>query len=85
MKHSAPAAIRSRHWRGAVALVLGFFAAGLPAQAEPINLVASGKVDLEAGVVTLPLKQGRTSGGATAWYVLLDASDRAVAERLGIN
>lgn len=85
MKHSAHAAIRSRHWRGAVVLVLGFLAAGLPAQAEPINLVASGKVDLEAGVVTLPLKQGRMSDGAAAWYVLLDASDRAAAARLGIN
>ena len=54
-------------------------------QRGPLNLLASGTVDLAANTVTLPLHQGRMKSGETVWYVLLDTNDRGQADALGIN
>ena len=43
------------------------------------------EIDSAAGTVTLPLQQGQIASGENVWYVLLDASDRETADRLGIN
>ncbi len=41
-------------------------------------------VDLSKQSVRLPLYEGK-SGGKTVWYVLLDASDKGLADDLGVN
>jgi hypothetical protein len=51
----------------------------------PVLLVKSGKVDLETATVTLPLYNGKLESGETVWYILLDTSDPANAQSLGIN
>ena len=51
----------------------------------PFKLLKSGKVDLDAGTVTLPLYEGRMKSGETVWYVVLDTDDRGNAEALGLN
>lgn len=51
----------------------------------PVNLLPSGRVDLAAGTVTVPLHLGRMKSGEAVWYVLLDTNDRGQAEALGIN
>lgn len=43
------------------------------------------RVDPVAETVTLPLRRGTAAGGSAVWYVVLDASDRDAAERLGVN
>lgn len=57
----------------------------LAANAQVVPLVTAGVIDEAAGTVTLPLQQGRMVSGENVWYVILDTSDRASAERLGIN
>jgi hypothetical protein len=68
----------------AAMLALGVAAAAMPGHAAQI-LLASGSVDAGSGTVTLPLHRGRMASGEAVWYVLLDASDRGGAARLGIN
>jgi len=53
--------------------------------AQESKLVRAAEIDIAAGTVTLPLQQGQMAGGETVWYVLLDASERETADRLGIN
>lgn len=54
-------------------------------QVGPLNLLASGQVDLNTATVTLPLLEGRMKSGESVWYVLLDTNDRGQADALGIN
>lgn len=54
-------------------------------QRGPLNLLASGSVNLAAGTVTVPLHRGRMKSGETVWYVLLDTDDKGQADALGIN
>ena len=52
----------------------------------PHQLLTAGKLDLDAGTVTLPLYKGNMKGtNKTVWYILTDTSDKAQAEALGIN
>ena len=51
----------------------------------PYQLLKSGKLDLEAGTITLPLYKGQLPGGESVWYVLTDTTDEKNAEALGIN
>lgn len=68
----------------ALAVVAALFAS-TSAQAEETVFVRAGAVDIEKMQVTLPLQEGRMVSGESVWYVLLDASDRDTADRLGIN
>jgi hypothetical protein len=45
----------------------------------------SGKVDLEAGTITLPLYQGTMKSGQTVWYIVTDTDDHGNADQLGLN
>ena len=66
--------------------VLGFSMLwSMESAAQMVPLVRAAEIDAEAGTVTLPLQHGRMTGGESVWYVLLDASNRDTAERLGIN
>jgi hypothetical protein len=72
-----------------------------PELAGPVQLLKSGKFDIPIesltgvdlssgtrGTVTLPLYKGAVntpSGLRPAWYVILDASNQAEADRLGVN
>jgi hypothetical protein len=72
-----------------------------PRLSGPVHLLRSGTFDIPIetltradppadakGTVTLPLYKGEVqtpSGPRPAWYVLLDASDEAEADRLGLN
>lgn len=44
-----------------------------------------GTIELTAGTITVPLYQGALKDGRTVWYLITDASDRAEAERLGVE
>src|SRR5947209_14130473 len=46
-----------------------------PSFVGPHQLLTAGKVDLDAGTVTLPLYQGRMKSGETVWYILTDTND----------
>src|SRR5262249_44356506 len=50
----------------------------------PVQLLKSGVVDDQKGVITLPLYQGSVQG-KTVWYILTDVNDANVASFLGIN
>lgn len=50
----------------------------------PLQLMRSGEIDQRTGTITLPLYEGRTSGGRKIWYVITDTSDREEARSLGI-
>lgn len=69
----------------ALALVIACGGAGDGARGsqERRLFVASARENGD-GTVTLPLHRG-TSLGRVVWYVILDASDGAVADRLGVN
>ena len=54
------------------------------AAAEERRLFVRSAVENRDGTATLPLYQG-TSRGRPVWYILLDSSDGADADRLGIN
>ncbi|MBV8458530.1 MAG: hypothetical protein JO122_18170 [Acetobacteraceae bacterium] len=45
----------------------------------------SGKVDLDAGTITLPLYQGRLRTGQVVWYIVTDTDDKGNADQLGLN
>ena len=59
----------------------------------PYQLLKSGKVDLNAGTITLPLYEGHVliKGGAHSsssqkvWYILTDTDDKGNAAALGLN
>lgn len=51
----------------------------------PYKLLKAGQVDLDAGIVTLPLYQGRIRDGRKVWYVLTDTTDKMNADALGLN
>lgn len=51
----------------------------------PVELLRSGKIDMEAGTITLPLYEGKMTDGTPVWYVLTDTTDQANAEALGLN
>jgi hypothetical protein len=56
-----------------------------PSFVGPHQLLTAGKVDLDAGTVTLPLYQGRMKTGETVWYILTDTNDLGNSQQLGIN
>jgi hypothetical protein len=79
---------------GAAPFGLSYFGAaptGNLSLAGPVQLLTSGTVDAVNGTITLPLYQGLVKAYPgelaehTAWYILTDASDPAVASYLGIN
>lgn len=47
--------------------------------------VTSGIEDRVRNEVSLPLYEGRTATGQSTWYVVLDASTKTAAERMGVN
>ncbi len=51
----------------------------------PYQLLKSGKIDTEAGTITLPLYKGKLVSGETVWYILTDTNDKANSEALGLN
>jgi len=56
----------------------------------PYQLLKAGKVDLNAGTITLPLYEGlvKINGGKTTknvWYILTDTDDKGNADQLGLN
>jgi hypothetical protein len=52
----------------------------------PHQLLTAGKMDLNTGVVTLPLYKGHMKGtDKTVWYILTDTSDKGQADALGLN
>jgi len=59
-------------------------AAGVPVRADERTLFISSAIEHADDTVTLPLFRG-TSNGQTVWYVVLDASTGAQADRLGVN
>jgi hypothetical protein len=53
-------------------------------QTVSVNFMSSGKIDLDAGTLTLPLQQGALKDGRKVWFVLTDTSDPQRAKDLGI-
>jgi hypothetical protein len=51
----------------------------------PYQLLKSGKIDLDARTITLPLYEGKMRDGRKVWYVLTDTTDAGNAAALGIN
>ena len=51
----------------------------------PVQLLRSGKVDLDKATITLPLYRGQTRAGKNVWYVLTDTTDAGNATALGLN
>ena len=51
----------------------------------PYQLLKAGKLDLDAGTITLPLYKGQLTSGESVWYVLTDTTDEKNAAALGLN
>jgi hypothetical protein len=51
----------------------------------PYQLLKSGKIDLDARTITLPLYQGKMKDGRKVWYILTDTTDAGNAAALGLN
>ena len=52
----------------------------------PVQLLKAGKLDQEAGTLTLPLYRGTMKDtGKSVWYILTDTSDKQNADALGLN
>jgi hypothetical protein len=51
----------------------------------PYQLLKSGKIDLSAETITLPLYLGKMKDGRKVWYVLTDTTDAGNAAALGLN
>ena len=51
----------------------------------PFQLLKAGRMDLDAGTVTLPLYKGQLTSGESVWYVLTDTTDERNAAALGLN
>jgi hypothetical protein len=59
-----------------------------PSLVGPVQLLKSGRVDDQKGVLTLPLYRGSVKGNGgprTVWYILTEVNDTNVASLLGIN
>ncbi|MDQ3248545.1 MAG: hypothetical protein M3Q45_04980, partial [Chloroflexota bacterium] len=50
----------------------------------PFQLLKAGKLDQDAGTITLPLYKGQLEDGTLVWYVLTDTTDQANASALGL-
>jgi hypothetical protein len=68
----------------ATALALAAAAPGVTWADGSRTLFVKSAVENADGTATLPLYRG-TSQGRTVWYVILDSSDGADADRLGVN
>lgn len=51
----------------------------------PYQLLKSGKIDLDARTITLPLYQGKMKDGRKVWYILTDTTSEGNAAALGLN
>jgi len=51
----------------------------------PYQLLRSGKIDFNAGTITLPLYEGQLKDGRKVWYILTDTDDKGNADDLGLN
>jgi hypothetical protein len=40
----------------------------------------AGKIDVEKGVITLPLYEGAMKSGQTVWYIVTDTDDKGTAD-----
>jgi hypothetical protein len=56
-----------------------------PAFLGPVLLMKSAIVDLEAGTMTLPLREGQLASGEKVWSILTDVSDENLANLHGVN
>jgi hypothetical protein len=56
-----------------------------PSFLGPVLLMKSAIVDLEAGTMTLPLREGKLASGEKVWSILTDVSDENLANLHGIN
>lgn len=54
-------------------------------QTQKFLLTSAVAFDQAGETITLPLYKGIAPNGAATWYVITDASDRDVAERIGVN
>ena len=78
--------IRIAHLTSVLSLAgLALFGAPAATGAQPDVLDSVLSVDLTAHTATFPLHRGLGPDGRPAWYVLTEASDAEVAERLGVN
>lgn len=70
----------------AMALALPLLAAPTPAVASDAKVFLKSTIalDTQEGTVTLPLQKG-LHDGATVWYVVTESSNKADAERRGVN
>lgn len=51
----------------------------------PYQLLKSGKIDMAASTITLPLYRGQMEDDTPVWYILTDTNDKGNAEALGLN
>lgn len=56
-----------------------------PLSGPEVFLTSAVELDPVAETITLPLHTGKLQNGETAFYIITDASDRLVAEKLGVN
>ena len=56
-----------------------------PAFLGPVLLMKSAIVDLSAGTVTLPLREGKLESGEKVWSILTDVTDENLAKLHGVN
>ncbi|MFN4159389.1 MAG: hypothetical protein ACK4GO_13410 [Gemmobacter sp.] len=56
-----------------------------PAFLGPVLLMKSAHVDLVAGTMIVPLREGQMASGEKAWSVLTDVSDENLANLHGVN
>ncbi|MEO7244349.1 MAG: hypothetical protein ABIX12_04290 [Rubrivivax sp.] len=51
----------------------------------PFQLLKAGRLDTDAGTITLPLYKGQLTTGEAIWYILTDTNDERNAAALGLN
>src|ERR687890_643774 len=52
----------------------------------PVQLLRSGRIDMNESTITLPLYQGLIQrSGERVWYILTDTTDKGNADALGLN
>lgn len=56
-----------------------------PLQNPEVFLTSAVNFDAAGETITLPLYKGVLQSGEATWYIITDASDRALAEQLGVN
>ena len=64
---------------------IGGSQSGFPLENPKVFLTSAVNFDAVGETITLPLFKGILQNGETTWYIITDASDRNVAERLGVN